>query len=1376
MNATLQLFARKYGTNEWTLLDLFDTEPVILNLRVQDIVEPSLTVASYSQTFRVPHSYTNGKFFQQVFNVNQTIFDPSKKAQAYLNSEGQFYMNGNIQLLNVFRNDKTGNVEYEIVFVNELSDFASQIGLGDSSGKQGGYLSNLDVTDYVHPKDRTTIVNSWTGGLFGGDIVYPLVEHGYNYTGSGASTQPNMPTISTDGVQSFTSIGNPLRTGQMKPAMRVKAIWDRIFEQTDYTYESDFLNSDQFKSLYLLTDKEARAEINTTIGFSMTYYGFSVFANVGNPSPTLLFPYAVLYDFASNYNINQYVFTVNADGQYSFSMTANMQTFFGSTTGNERFVFFLKKGPLFNSPTWPGSSVDYYLTNGLTQDTFTITTPLLNFNAGDQIYFFATMVDPDNSVEYWFNLGNISTVVTPGSVIVPNNNLPDNIKQIDFIKGIAEKFKLVFEPTFQDEKKFYIEPWSEWIKGGIIRDWTPKLNADKDYKLTPLFQTQNRFMTFKDEEDSDYVNFNFQQAFKQTYGQLNKDSYIEVIRDTKEVKTMFAPIPLAPIGYGATASDPDKLAAEKWLIPHLAKDEVTKDGPGKRTPIQPKLRLGYYNGLTGATKDWYFVNSDPLSQYPLMSSYWPNPWDKDAISLDWSFSTPQWSTDLPENPSGRAKNYNYDLYWSKWYQSCYGETNVSQQGAIPDKDFAYIFEGEFILDYKDVVDLRFNDKIFVKDAYYLINSISGFKPHEKSVCKVQLYKLNNIGVQLPSTFLPITDVCFSPNSVCDAACCLYNSPISTIYSSDAPNLTSGSVIYLNASASVPGLSGYYSDGTNVYTVNATGGVINTVTPIAESECVCVPELDPQELCFAPGTGPYCEACCCANPSVTIWVENNGPTWYQNTYFYANSTGGPAPTGWYSDGTRFLYVDNGIPGQTGECDECNCLIYELTPYAGCTGVTLCDAVCCTSNIAVEWFGDNEDLAACTILYSDQTGTPAANGWYFDGEDAVEVSGGTGAVIAIGDPLTCQPCTNETNSFYFDFYSSVNGTGAFGVEKSLDGVIWFPAFSKDISVIPAGTTFNYTGGIAPNTFVRGSLNYGANHTTGTYKTFAEQSSTLLNTYNTVAFTNYVYTPSIASTTGAEYRFSVNLTGPVYDCLLSGGTAWKCIEPACIIDETNSTYVVANYSTACCDPLFIDNDGYAFVDNATYTIDGNCEFPPVTCAICDTTITKSHSGSDYHQYSKNYVCDDLLTTFLAAQWSSLDRPNRFTWYDNSGMLATTGWVGTAAYSGPWGASLSTSTTGTLTIPYTSGQGIYLLVEAGPANALDPISDTFTVQIICSYSCKIYQNQSPFNWTGDWQDCNGNWFYAQDVTPGNGICAIIGTPFTIYGVDLVETISCTS
>ena len=164
MKALPQLFVRRYedanDPTAWTLLDLYDTDPIKMNLRVQDVMEPSIAAASYSQTFRIPHSYSNGKFFQQAFNVNQTLFDPAKKAQAYINNEGQLWMMGVIQLMNVYREDATSRIEYEISFVSEVSDFATQIGLsvgGETGGSQGGFLTDLIYLNTITNLVTTTL-------------------------------------------------------------------------------------------------------------------------------------------------------------------------------------------------------------------------------------------------------------------------------------------------------------------------------------------------------------------------------------------------------------------------------------------------------------------------------------------------------------------------------------------------------------------------------------------------------------------------------------------------------------------------------------------------------------------------------------------------------------------------------------------------------------------------------------------------------------------------------------------------------------------------------------------------------------------------------------------------------------------------------------------------------------------------------------------------------------------------------------------------------------------------------------------------------------------------------------------------------------------
>jgi len=388
----------------------------------------------------------------------------------------------------------------------------------------------------------------------------------------------------------------------------------------------------------------------------------------------------------------------------------------------------------------------------------------------------------------------------------------------------------------------------------------------------------------------------------------------------------------------------------------------------------------------------------------------------------------------------------------------------------------------------------------------------------------------------------------------------------------------------------------------------------------------------------------------------------------------------------------------------------------------------------------------------------------------------VTGGTGAVSATGSPASCEPCANETLDVYFDFVSNVNGTGSFVITRSFDGVSFMPESTKDLSTIPAGTTFSYTGAVATGAYVRGRLVYGAAHDTGNFSTKIEGGSTI-NSQNTVRFSTYTYTPATPTTGGTEYRFSVNLTGTVYDCALTGGTAWKCTPPSCNITGGtggNSVYVYDANTEVCCDPLYIYDAGFARIDNDTEVfLNGNCTGATGTCYECNDFVTNSYAGNDFHIYDPVQICNGLATSTIQFNWFALDRPNRFSIYDNSGLVTTSGWVGYANYPGPWGLSLSTPSSGTIGAPYTSD--MYLQVEAGPASPTTPISDTWDGQFVCSDSCLQYENQLGYTWTGDYQACDGTWYYSTSVLSGNSVCAVVGSVFNITGT-LTPTYSCIS
>lgn len=117
------------------------------------------------------------------------------------------------------------------------------------------------------------------------------------------------------------------------------------------------------------------------------------------------------------------------------------------------------------------------------------------------------------------------------------------------------------------------------------------------------------------------------------------------------------------------------------------------------------------------------------------------------------------------------------------------------------------------------------------------------------------------------------------------------------------------------------------------------------------------------------------------------------------------------------------------------------------------------------------------------------------------------------------------------------------------------------------------------------------------------------------------------------------------------------------------------------------------------------------------CGTTISINTADLDY--VDLGYY--DLFVDGAAGvdlNYETFDRPDKFTVYEDGLPLISSGWKGYAPYGGPWGASLSTSLTGTLSFTPVLGKVYTLRIEVGNAGPTPPynISDNFTIDIICN------------------------------------------------------------
>lgn len=703
----IQLRVYNNGSQFW--LDLYPESPIKLTLSVEDIVDTEAT-STFSRTFRVPNTKNNYYFFSTAFMVDGIDYDVTVKKSAEILVDGQPFKQGHVRLQKIFNNEDFNKVDYEIVFLGETRDFASA--LGDKP------LCQLPL-DLVHSLTKNNIETSWqaypqgspTSGLFNGDVLYPLIDHGNTYT-SGVPNEAEIKSNPGTHSKAFTQNSHPIFPNRFKPMIRAKAIIDAIFSQTPYTFESNFLDSFKFKKIYVSAFGNDNSVFTNVTATDNLFEGeSSTIVNV-NQGGVFTVPIDTIFnDPAGNFNSTTFTYTVAAEGSYTFSGQALVSII--SSPGTAAFA--TAELWVNNVLRATGSSAQFGVSLFVTTD----------LDIGDTVQF-RVRFSPTTSSAFIDSVASISVIAAPG-VFNPTANLDCEYKQIDFMKDILTVFRLVMAPVKDDPFKFKIEPWNDYIAKGDIYDWTNKLDRNRDIQLEPLFFTQSDRIEFTFSEDEDYLNKYTQDAFKETYGQLNFDSNSELLKGTRNIEVGFAPTPITQIlGEPATSA---------WVIPQINTLE-SDSGSTLHEPIRAKTRILFYTGLKPlpASKNWYFregANTVSYTNYPLV--HYQESWAPQAndLNLNWARWFGYYNQDnqlVGFDPfAGQSL---YEAFWSNYIASLYNK-------------FSRRLTGTFILDHLDLVDLTFDDIIFVDGTYYRPEKIIDAPVGEKGPVKVQLIKLNN---------------------------------------------------------------------------------------------------------------------------------------------------------------------------------------------------------------------------------------------------------------------------------------------------------------------------------------------------------------------------------------------------------------------------------------------------------------------------------------------------------------------------------------------------------------------------------------------------------------------------------------------------------
>jgi len=718
----VQLFAIN-PQGETVLLQLSEDSPVKMSLSVAEI-NPFTPSSFFSQTFRLPGIGPNTQFFQDVYSVNGSTFNPAAAAQAWILSDGTLFSLGNLNLQSVVTNELSGNIEYDVYFLGDTSNLSTQI------GEDG--MNTIDASELDHVLSYANVTGSWaatggaTAGLKDGNVLYPLCEWGYTY--SDATKLPEQNTLSHNYAESFTKNASyAIRMEQMKPAVRVKWLFDKILSDAGYTYESAFLDSDYFQSLYFVSDSVARPYFLKESGTCQaTSLPFSV-----TISQERIVPWdTVDNDLNQAFSLITGTWTAPAGGNYSFSAAGKARVDFGN---NAAFKVLVYK-----------NNVLYYDSGVLT--TFGVTEKIWSWSSGtitlveeDRIDVRIQQMSFGNTDAIFYNTV-FNCLTGPNSVGV-SSFFPDEtiLKKIDFVRSLVRMFNLVFEPSRVVQKTFVIEPWIDWVQAGGIVDWTRLYDGSADLQSSPVFAEQQRILKFGAQEDEDWLNKQYQDQSKADYWYRQFDSGIKLIRDEQPIDVQFGANPMQSIPSKGATQYPD------WVFPTLGRlqpGDPDQPNSAQIQPIVPLPRLYHYNGLQSNPTSWYLYNlpdgagtGQAQNSYPLVSPY--SSWPPDLFStINLNFlSKPQtWSAN--STYVAQTAQDLYTKYWSEYVDWLYDPFNRKVALTLR-------------LDPADILELAFNDRIWIKDTWYFIQKIADYVLGQTALVRVDLVKVPAVAIPGP---------------------------------------------------------------------------------------------------------------------------------------------------------------------------------------------------------------------------------------------------------------------------------------------------------------------------------------------------------------------------------------------------------------------------------------------------------------------------------------------------------------------------------------------------------------------------------------------------------------------------------------------------
>ena len=768
------------------VLDLYGQDTISLNFNFNSIT--SLKPGDiYSQEFRIPATQTNCDLFglQSDFNIaayNGTANNIKKKFKAIITVDTVPISEGFVQFKSSFI--KSGKMsDFAITFYGEQVDLG--VVLKDKD------FTAINYDDAVHLVSFTNCRTVNNGGTIGGNdysdhkLMWTMIDKGQQfmtYPSDLQGTFVNAPYSYGTYYQPDNIISVDMLTPCLKGAYLIDKINDYIIGQngrpislsTNVQAEVDkmclaFIGKDGQIKYQNEEGNIIQFKSNQTTDETLTFSS----AGSGLYRAVCTTTFNEIIDIGSNFDTSTGLYTIPTDGFYQFSFRGTIRAEVGGVlTYPSKTVVpgFLVNGTTFiggwaNNTTGTINSGGPILSNGTSDypiEPALDSTFLLSSDPDQAIGFQAytrggiavsngQLLTPNfNNIEaanfstcYYFNqydvirpaflsigdpsAGGTIDIITNVEYfqfekvnIVPTGNFslskmaPEKYQLLDFIQDIMKLTNAVAIPNYTTYGVVDIMTMDEYLSGGGTIDWTPKLDESAEITILPSSEYQTRKQKFTFSEGADVAS----QAYKsvgRVYGSLelyDTDSDFTVGENTIEVKA--STTPNQPLNGSLT-----------WYMPKFIDSEYKFVYPNARIfyfNFDHKLNIQPIGGVVVAGPDGMWV--------PYIGHY-------DVPLPDLSSNDLNFAQEIPLHPIISAPiNTSYLKYYNNYLQELYSSESK-------------VITAQFNLDVTDILNLNFNDSVFLFNSYWRVLSVQGYNMGmNKSTAVTLIKKLQ--GVDIPA--------------------------------------------------------------------------------------------------------------------------------------------------------------------------------------------------------------------------------------------------------------------------------------------------------------------------------------------------------------------------------------------------------------------------------------------------------------------------------------------------------------------------------------------------------------------------------------------------------------------------------------------------